>query len=61
MKIKTIVVTPEQFGNLKYGDAYGLGELNKQLSGAGKVDIFMDHNGSVTFVAQWPDDAEVPE
>ena len=60
MKIKTIVLYAIDFANLQYGH-YGRDELNKKLKGSVKVDIFQDNNGSVTFVAQWPDDAEVPE
>jgi hypothetical protein len=55
MKIKAIVMNPVDFGNLHHG-YYQEDQLNEKLKGAVKVDVFKDHNGYVTFLAQWPDE-----
>jgi hypothetical protein len=60
VKIKTIVLYPIDFANLRFA-AYERNDLNKKLQGSVKVDVFQDHNGCVTFVGQWPDDVDVPE
>lgn len=55
MTIKVIHLDSGDFLNLQYG-GYGLEQLNEQLKGAIKVDVFQDSNHGTRFVAQWLDE-----